>query len=231
MQSVRTQEGEVYRRNRRELSTPDFRTRHQEEVMSRFAARFGTFIFATTLTLIFALSAVATAQQETEKSDQDRNLDIRSSLGDLHVGKDADARSAGLPLYPGGRLRRDEENSDALNLGILTQAFGMKLVVAKYDSNDAPGKVVDFYREKLKKYGKVVECHTSQHGGDVHTDVDDRKNHSSKELKCEGDNTGAVTELKVGTDDNQHIVAIEPSGKGSTFALVYLYTRGKQDDI
>ncbi len=38
----------------------------------------------------------------------------------------------------------------------------MKLVVAKYDSDDAPGKVIDFYREHLKKYGKVLECHTEQ---------------------------------------------------------------------
>ena len=55
----------------------------------------------------------------------------------------------------------------------------------------------------------------------------------SKELKCEGDNTGPVTELKVGTADNQHVVAIEPADgrSGSTFALVYVRTRGKQGDI
>jgi len=136
-----------------------------------------------------------------------------------------------LPLYPGARLRRDEENSDALNLGLLTDAFGMKLVVAKYDSEDAPGKVVDFYREHLKKYGKVLECHRSKHDGDAHLDIDDDKN--SKELKCEGDNAGPVTELKVGTADNQHVVAIEPhdGSGGSTFALVYVHTRGKQGDI
>jgi hypothetical protein len=51
-------------------------------------------------------------------------------------------------------------------------------------------------------------------------------------LKCD-ENSGPVTELKVGTEDDQHIVAIEPrdTGKGSTFALVYLRTRGKRGDI
>jgi hypothetical protein len=51
-------------------------------------------------------------------------------------------------------------------------------------------------------------------------------------LKCE-DNSGPVTELKVGTEDNQHVVAIEPrdASKGSTFALVYVHTRGKRGDI
>jgi hypothetical protein len=49
----------------------------------------------------------------------------------------------------------------------------------------------------------------------------------------EGDNTGDIVELKVGTQDHQHLVSIEPSGKGngSTFALVYVHTRGTQGDI
>jgi hypothetical protein len=148
-------------------------------------------------------------------------------------GMTQDARKAGLPLYPGARLRHDEENDNAFNLGVLTDAFGIKLVVAKYDSDDAPGKVIDYYREHLKKYGKVLECHSREHGGHTGAELNDDDNKHSKELKCEGDNTGPVTELKVGTEDNQRVVAVEPNeGKsGSTFALVYVHYRGKQGDI
>jgi hypothetical protein len=169
--------------------------------------------------------------QDKNKDDKDKNFDVRSSVGDLHVGSDADARKAGLPLYPGARLRHDEENSNAVNVGVLTEAFGIKLVVAKYDSDDAPEKVISYYRERLKKYGKVLVCRTHEHDGDANAEINDDQH--SKELKCEGDNTGPVTELKVGTEDNQHVVAIEPrNGKsGSTFALVYVHTRGKQGDI
>ena len=174
------------------------------------------------------------AQAQKPDSDQDKHLDIQSNVGDLHLGNDADARKAGLPLYPGARLRHDEENSGAANLSLFTEAFGVKLVVAKYDSDVAPGKVIDFYRDKLKRYGKVIECHTREHG--AHTDFDaddDSKEEHSKEVKCEGDNAGPVTELKVGTENNQHVVAIEPgkSGSGSIFTLVYVHTRGKQGDI
>jgi hypothetical protein len=51
-------------------------------------------------------------------------------------------------------------------------------------------------------------------------------------LKCD-ENSGPVTELKVGTENNQHMVAIEPrdTGKGSTFALVYVHARGKRGEI
>ncbi len=189
-------------------------------------------ILAATFGVAVGIPSFAAQPQNTD-SGQDKHLDIQSSVGDLHMGNDADARKAGLPLYPGARLRHDEENGDALNLGVLTDAFGMKLVVAKYDSEDAPAKVVDFYREHLKKYGKVLECHRSKHDGDADVDVNDDKNDKNKELKCEGDNAGPVTELKVGTADNQHVVAIEPHDgrSGSTFALVYVHTRGKQGDI
>ena len=189
------------------------------------------------LALVISLTLPALAQD-----NQNKNLDVRSSIGDLHVGSDADARKVGLPLYPGARLKTDNENSSQANLSVLTEAFGMKLVVAKYVSDDAPAKIVGFYRDQLKKYGKVLECRSHKHGGDVDInegeDSKDAKDHGkdnnkdSKELKCE-ESSGPVTELKVGTDDNQHIVAIEPgdAGKGSTFALVYLRTHGKSGEI
>lgn len=185
-------------------------------------------MFAVVFGIAVATSGLAARAQQTDNS-QDKHLDIQSSVGDLHMGTDADARKAGLPLYPGARLHRDEDNDKGVNFGVVTDAFGMKLVVAKYDSDDAPGKVIDFYRNKLKKYGKVIECHTSEPGG-AHAEINDEH---SKELKCDADNTGPVTELKVGTEDNQHVVAIQPSDGhgGSTFALVYVYTRGKQADL
>ncbi len=171
------------------------------------------------------------AQPQASDNGQGKHLDIQSSAGDLHVGNDADARKAGLPLYPGARLRHDQDNGDALNFGVVSESFGIKLVVAKYDSDDAPGKVIDFYRDHLKKFGKVIECHTREHGGGAHTELSDDPH--SKELKCEADGTGPVTELKVGTEDNQHVVAIEPHDgrNGSSFALVYIRARGKQGDI
>jgi|SRR5271165_2722410 len=190
------------------------------------------------LTLALALSAALTLPVLAQDSNsQDKPFDVRSSLGDMHVGKDADAAKQGLPLYPGARPKQEKDN-DPLNFGILTESFGMKLMVAKYESDDATAKVVDFYRDKLKKYGKVLECHSQKHGGavDMHDDKDsDNKNgkdSKNKELKCD-ENSGPVTELKVGTEDNQHVVAVEPSdaGKGSTFALVYLRTQGKHGSI
>lgn len=182
-----------------------------------------------TIALSIPIAIFGPVVQAQETEGHDKHLDIQSSVGDLHLGNDADARKTGLPLYPGARVSYDEDDNNAVNLGLLTDAFGLKLVVAKYESDDSPGKVIDYYRERLKKYGKVVECHTQKHAD--HANIDDDKN--SKDLKCEGDNTGPVTELKVGTQSHQHVVAIEPEeGRGgSTFTLVYVHAHGKQGDI
>jgi hypothetical protein len=186
--------------------------------------RFGvlvTFLVAGTF-----LPAVA-----QDSDSQNKNLDVRSSVGDLHVGNDADARKVGIPLYPGAHLKSHDENSDQANLSMLTEAFGMKLVVANYVSDDDPAKIVEFYRGKLKRYGKVLECHSDKHGREISVH-EDNKNSDNKELKCDQD-SGPVTELKVGTEDNQRVVAVEPAEgkKGSNFALVYVHTRGKMGDI
>jgi len=103
------------------------------------------------------------------------------------------------------------------------------VVAIEYETNDSPDKLVSYYQEQLKKYGKVLECHTSHgasYGGGHHD-----PNRDSDELKCEGDDHGKTVELKVGTESNQHIVSIEPQAKGSKFALVFVRTRGKEGTI
>jgi hypothetical protein len=184
--------------------------------MLRFTAT--AFSFA----LILSLSAVA----QDEKKD--KNLDVRSPVGDLHMGKDADAQKAGLPLYPGARSQ-NTDNDDPLNLALSTDSFGMKLIVAKYETPDSSEKVLNFYRDKMKKYGKVLECHNTNDASGDHN-ADDKKE-GSQPVKCEGDNAGPVRELKVGTEDNQRIVALEDQKdtKDTKFVVIYLRKHSKGD--
>src|SRR6202789_4468642 len=154
------------------------------EVMFRSKIRRRNLLVAMAILTVTGAVHLAAAQQQN--SNQDKSLDVRSSVGDLHMGNDADARKAGLPLYPGARLHHDDDkgkdnDSSTANLSLFTEAFGIKLVIAKYDSSDAPGKVLDFYRDKLKKFGTVLECHTREHGG-THADInsDDDKDGDKK---------------------------------------------------
>lgn len=182
------------------------------------------------LIAIATLAALTLSLPLTAQDSKDKNLDVRSPIGDLHVGKDADAQKAGLPLYPGARpQKKDDGDGDAVNLALATENVGMNLIVAKYETNDSAEKVLDFYRGKMKKYGKVLECRSAEDKSGFHSDSDDKK--SGSPLKCEGDNSGPVRELKVGTEDNQRIVAIEDpkSGKATTFVVLYLRKHEKGD--
>jgi len=163
-------------------------------------------------------------------NNSDKPLDVQSSVGDLHVGKDADAHAAGLPVYPGARPKH-EQNNEPLNLAIQTESFGMKVVIAKYESSDPADKILAYYKEKMKKYGTVLECHHQGDNNGAH--LDDNDEDRNRPLRCEGDGSGPVRELKVGNEGNAHIVDVEPSagGKSTTFSIVYVRSRGKTGDI
>jgi hypothetical protein len=102
------------------------------------------------------------------------------------------------------------------------------VVAIEYESEDPPAKVIAFYQDKLKKYGNVLECHTNGHNYSSNHSSD---SHNSKDLKCDSDSNGKTVELKVGTEENQHVVAIQPETKGSSFALVYVHAKGKEGSI
>src|ERR1700678_4358207 len=103
-----------------------------------------SIFFHSIVATAFAVAiSIPTAAQQKSGDNKDDTFDVRSSVGDLHVGKDADAQKAGLPLYPGARPKHEKDN-DPFNFGILTESFGFKVVAAKYESDDAPDKVISY---------------------------------------------------------------------------------------
>jgi hypothetical protein len=164
-----------------------------------------------------------------EKNGEDKQVDISTPVGGIHVSKGANVADVGLAVYPGARLKQDDSdgNDKSANVNISSFGFGLKVVALEYRSDDSPAKLIAYYKDQLKKYGKVLECHTSHF--EVNPDMKD-SDHGSHELTCDG-SSGNNVELKVGTKENQHIVAVEPDGKGSSFSLVYVRTHGKQADI
>lgn len=185
-------------------------------------------ILASGLTLIAALTACSVNVQK-EKNGDDKKVDISTPLGGIHVSKDADAQDVGMPIYPGARLKAKDSSGDDKSANVNISGFGYRLrvVALEYQSDDPPAKVVSFYQDQLKKYGSILVCHTSH--VDVNTDIKDNDN-GRHDLTCEG-SSGTNVELKVGTKENQHIVEVEPDGKGSNFSLVYVRTHGKDADI
>ena len=165
-----------------------------------------------------------------DNNGQDKNVDINTPLGGIHVDKNADVRDTGLPVYPGARVKPKTTSGegDNANVNISGLGYGLKVVAIDYESADPPEKIVAYYKDQLKKYGAVLECHTAK-GPDVSMNYgDDSK--KSKDLTC-GSETGKDIELKVGTQENQHIVSIKSQSQGSSFALVYVQMRGRDTTI
>ena len=159
---------------------------------------------------------------------EDKNVDIKTLLGGIHVSKGADVADTGLSVYPGARLKPQESGHDdkSANVSISGFGFALRVVALQYESDDSPEKVIAFYRDQLRKYGSVLECHSQGHFN-MNMKYSDKSSHA---VTCDTDN-GKNVELKVGTDENQHIVAVESEGKGSSFSLVYVRTHGKEANI
>ena len=164
-----------------------------------------------------------------EQNGEDKQVDIDTPVGGIHVSKGANVADVGLAVYPGARLKQKDSNGGdkSANVNISGFGFGVKVVALEYESEDSPAKLITFYKDQLQKYGHVLECHTRHL--DVNTDMKG-SDHGSHELTCEG-TSGSNIELKVGTKENQHIVSVEPDGNGSSFSLVYVRTHGKDADI
>jgi hypothetical protein len=170
-----------------------------------------------------------TVSVKDHENGENSKVDIETPIGGIHVNEEADVHDTGLAVYPGARQKpKTDGESKSANVNISSGLFGVKVVAIEYESEDPPAKILAFYRQQMKKFGNVVECRTNKHDGSVVAGGGERGSHP---VSCDGDNSGNVVELKSGTEDNEHLVSVEPQGKGSDFALVYVRTRGKQADI
>ncbi|HSZ03160.1 MAG TPA: hypothetical protein VK788_26945 [Terriglobales bacterium] len=181
--------------------------------------RLSIVVLLATLALLPACSV----NVKDKGGDGNSKVDISTPVGGIHVDENADARDTGLSVYPGARPKPKSDDGDKKSANVNMSAFGygLKVVALEYVSDDPPDKIIAYYQDQLKRYGHVLQCHSSGIKAD----------HDGGKLKCDSDDSGNKIELKAGTDDNQHIVSVEPEGKGSDFAIVWLRLRGKEGDI
>jgi hypothetical protein len=167
--------------------------------------------------------------------ESEKKVDIDTPIGGIHVSQAPDVKNIGLPIYPGARpIQKEEEGQEkSANVSISTSFFGLKVAAQEFESNDPPEKLLSFYNDALKRYGAVLTCHGPWHGGgDVNVKMGkDKSTGKSGALSCNNESGGTTTELKVGTEDNEHLVEIEAKGKGSKFALVHVEVHGREGTI
>ena len=182
--------------------------------------------------VIVAMAMLAGCSIHEEKSGDEKakKVEIKTPFGDLKVNNKVNVADTGLPVYPGARqVAENDHDSNSANVNIAVGSFALKVVAVKFESDESPEKVLNFYRDKVKEYGgsgKYLECH----GLDiqVNSGFSSNDDDNEKELSCgKGSGHGESTELKAGTPNRQHIVSVKPHGSGSEFALVYVNKSGR----
>jgi len=163
------------------------------------------------------LAAFCGCKVHKQGEGANKKVDIETPVGSFHVNTQVDPKDTGLAVYPGATRAEDEEHKHAANLTMDSSVFGVKVVAVKFHSDDPPDKLIDFYRNQLKAYGDVTECH----GNAVIKHGDVSCLHAPRDQ----------TDLVAGTEERHHAVSVKPDGKGSTFELVYIQTRGEKETL
>ena len=185
---------------------------------------------ALILALCFLPACSINANDRHNSKDGEAHVDIKSPVGDLHVSEQADIRDAGLSLYPGATPapKDDSDDKKTANVNISFPGFKLKVVAAEFNSGDAPDKIISYYDKELQKFGKPIQCKGSWSGG--HVESSPGKDEGSQPVSCGNTGNGDSVELKVGTEGNQHIVAVKSHNQGTRFALVYVRMHAGKDD-
>ena len=154
---------------------------------------------------------------------ESKKVDIQTPFGGLKVRTEVDPKEIGLPIYAGARRVPDQgHDSSSANVTLGLPGFGMKVIAAKFESDDSSDKVLEFYRKELKTFGSVTECKG---------DIDLKGDPGNQEVTCKEGLTSEIrnkVELVVGKGSSHRIVSVEPRGSGCKFALVYLQMHGKE---
>jgi len=163
--------------------------------------------------LVLAAACVVVREEEDGKTTR---VDISTPVGALAARTGESTGDTGLPVYPGAQLSRDGENGDdeRANVSIGTPWFGLHVIAAEYESAEPPEQVLDFYRERMKTFGAVLECR-----GDV--------NFKNGRPECRSQPFSKDVQLLAGAEERHRIVSVKPRGEGSEFALVSIQTGTK----
>jgi hypothetical protein len=171
-----------------------------------------------------------------EDSKANKEVAIKSPFGNLQVHTDkVDAKDTGMSVYPGARLKQNEEgkNDNKANVNIDTPWFGVKVVALTYETDDPQEKVWEYYKKELSKYGRVLECKPGSPDMDLRsteknqlTCHDNNKNSSNRHMSVDPNDM----QLKVGRQDAQRVVGFKPTAKGTQFSIVYVATHGDEKD-
>jgi hypothetical protein len=170
--------------------------------------------------------AMSGCRVDTNRQGDNQNVKVATPFGGVQVKTNGamNVEGIGLPVYPGAELvkKKDKDNGSA-DVNLSFGRFQLRVKAANYRTPDDPEKVSSFYKDAMKRYGAVIECnHDQPVGTPTQTNEGLMCSDGDKRHESVSANVSGKTELKTGSKQHQHIVAIEPEGSGTKFGLVAL---------
>jgi hypothetical protein len=170
----------------------------------------------------FILSGCRISDHKNGNSD---NVEIGTPFGSMHVKtntSDSAATDTGITPYPGAAAYKGKDSdTDSADVNMSFGSFHLGVRAATYKTQDNQDSVIAFYKKDLARYGDVIECRGNN--------VIGQPSRTSQGLTCDDESKHAGThihtinaelQLRTGSPDHQHIVAISGKDGGTKIGLV-----------
>ena len=158
--------------------------------------------------------AACSIEVDEDKHTGAADVDIHTPLADLAVRANSDGVDTGLAVHQGARPTRHRGRGPSnAKVSIDGPLFGLRVATAEYEDDASPDEILDFYKKEMAAYGDVMECR-----GNL-----DFKGRLGRPVCRERWRSREVS-LVVGTEREHRIMAVEPRGSGSKFAVVHVRT-------
>ena len=182
--------------------------------------------------LIASLAMVAGCHVDSHKDGKNEDVKIATPFGGMSVKTNENVVEGGVGLtaYPGATLVKNDNGKDngAADVNMSFGSFHLGVKALSYRTPDSPDKVEAFYRKDMARYGTVILCRNNAAVGsptrtqDGLSCSDEGKSHVH--VSEDGDRGD---QLKAGSKQHQHIVALDPDGAGTKIGLVALDLPGR----
>ena len=106
--------------------------------------------------------------------------------------------------------------SDSTTVSFTGRFAETRVFPETFESNDAPGTVLRFYRAAMRAHSDVVECRGS---------ISIRRGRRGELPVCIESRSSQVVQLAAGTSSHYRLVAVKPRGAATEFTLLSVYVR------
>lgn len=151
---------------------------------------------------------------DKDKNGEDKHVQIDTPFGGLHVNSGSvTASDLGLPAYPGAQVVTDDEKHKSADVHMGFGEWQLRIRAVTYSTSDDAGKVADFYKKALARYGDVLTCKDKQPIG--------TPTKTAEGLTCADDSSKGVN-VNINSDDNKKgfsVTSGDDKSKGSHYSI------------